>query len=360
LLTEEARVEKGTVRWLMAGGLVLVGACVLQTETVTGPKPEPGVDPALVAQLQDKISQLEGRVGDLQGQIDERKGAETDLQGQIDALKKAQADAEVCPREYTQDATETVIVLCKSGSDEIVRVGIGAAAFWIDRFEASVWSTPDGTAGAAQGVPFGVGGKDYPTSFPENGQFSAATSLLFARSQRGVTPSRFLTWFQAQAACAASGKRLPTNEEWQLAAAGTPDPTQTSDGSNGKCLTGPNGPRATGAPNAHINCASAWGAEDMIGNLSEWTLTWQMAPSAILTDSYTFTEWGPTYGEDRVRNISSVAYNNHLGPADHVPAAVSRGGSWDSGTGAGVFDVNLGDAPTVIEGHYGFRCVIPR
>ena len=40
----------------------------------------------------------------------------------------------------------------------------------------------------------------------------------------GVPPSGEVTWFQAQAACKNSRKRLPSNAEWQAAVAGTPDP----------------------------------------------------------------------------------------------------------------------------------------
>ena len=56
----------------------------------------------------------------------------------------------------------------------------------------------------------------------DNGQNCADD--IFAVSLAGVTPSARITWFQAQAACANAGKRLPTNAEWQVAVAGTPDP----------------------------------------------------------------------------------------------------------------------------------------
>src|SRR5262249_14521760 len=46
----------------------------------------------------------------------------------------------------------------------------------------------------------------------------------------GVTPSRFLNWFQATAAARNAGKRLPTNAEWQAAPLGTPDGTPCNVG----------------------------------------------------------------------------------------------------------------------------------
>jgi hypothetical protein len=43
---------------------------------------------------------------------------------------------------------------------------------------------------------------------------------IYAVSIPGVTPSRFITWFQAAAAARNAGKRLPSNAEWQATGAG--------------------------------------------------------------------------------------------------------------------------------------------
>ena len=106
-----------------------------------------------------------------------------------------------CPSGYERDTGRADIVLCTNGRDEMVKVG----DFWVDRYEASVWSAADCT-----GTQYG-NTDDWATvagTFPYHGSF---TVPLYACSVTGVTPSRYLTWFQAQAACTASGKHLITN-----------------------------------------------------------------------------------------------------------------------------------------------------
>jgi hypothetical protein len=135
-----------------------------------------------------------------------------------------------CPRGYTRDHTCPAcddIIVCVRGRDEMVKVG----DFWVDRFEASVWQD----AGCS-GTQYGGASDNWSsaTGFPYHGSF---TTPRYACSVRDVIPSRYLTWFQAQSACAASGKRLITNAEWQAAVAGTVDPGEST--AEGPCLTGP-------------------------------------------------------------------------------------------------------------------------
>jgi formylglycine-generating enzyme required for sulfatase activity len=110
----------------------------------------------------------------------------------------------------------------------------------MDKFEVSVWRVPNPTTtnaglvtkirqGKATAADLLAGGAtqrgaigDNYAPCTDNGQ--NCTNDLYAVSLPSVLPSAFITWFQAQEACANSGKRLPTSAEWQMAANGTPDP----------------------------------------------------------------------------------------------------------------------------------------
>src|SRR5439155_4806066 len=109
----------------------------------------------------------------------------------------------------------------------------------------------------------------FPTTFPGNGQW---TQPLYAVSIAGVQPTGCATWFQAQQACALSGKRLPTNAEWQMAVAGSPDPGGVDNGTTDCNVAATGGASVnTGSRSA---CVSRWGAFDMVGNMGEWTADW--------------------------------------------------------------------------------------
>jgi collagen triple helix repeat protein len=104
----------------------------------------------------------------------------------------------------------------------------------IDKYEASVWETTNaaliasirnGTVTsadltAAGAVQRGVASDDYGLGCPDTGN---GCLDFYAVSIPGVTPSAFLSWFQAAAAARNARKRLPSNAEWQAAALGTPD-----------------------------------------------------------------------------------------------------------------------------------------
>src|SRR5262249_8692811 len=175
-----------------------------------------------------------------------------------------------------------------SGAPVCAPDAVIAGARCIDKFEASVWRVPNPTTanaplvakiqkGTATGADLsvagarqlGTAGDDYEPC-TDQGESCAD---LYAVSLLSRGPSAFVTWFQAQEACANSGKRLPTSAEWQVAANGAPDPGPDDGGAD--CNTC-HFPVVVGT-GARRRCVSARGAFDMVGNHEEWTADWVAA-----------------------------------------------------------------------------------
>ncbi|MCI0454842.1 MAG: SUMF1/EgtB/PvdO family nonheme iron enzyme, partial [Candidatus Dadabacteria bacterium] len=152
------------------------------------------------------------------------------------------------------------------------------------------------------------------------------------------------TWFQAQQACLNVGKRLPTNAEWQGAAAGTPDPG--TDNEMTDCnIGGP--PFDVTATGSRSNCVSNFGAFDMVGNLFEWVADWIQDNG----DNDRGDVSTALYGMDLIFGIDEA-----FPEADRFPAALFRGGGFDFGASAGVFALVADVAPSVSGLSIGFRC----
>jgi formylglycine-generating enzyme required for sulfatase activity len=243
---------------------------------------------------------------------------------------------------YAYAATTGTSCVGNSAGDIMVKVG----PLCVDKYEASVWSNADGT-GTAYGVF--TGQTAYPGGFPANGNW---TTAVYAVSKAGVRPSTSVTWFQAQQACALSGKWLLTNAEWQMAAAGTPDPG--TDNRTTDCVVGSARAANTGSRSA---CVSNWSVNDMVGNVWEWVADWIQGPDG---DAATVgTQWAPdtvftssaTYGSDGIFGINEAFPSD-----DRFPAALIRGGGWILGPYAGVFALDASLGPSLSSGGIGFRC----
>jgi formylglycine-generating enzyme required for sulfatase activity len=277
-----------------------------------------------------------------------------------------------CPEGYTKDA-RTDITLCKKGADEIVKVG----DFWIDKYEPVIVDSTQYAEGRCDGagVPYGQSSYNYPSAFPRTGNW---TGPMYACSIYGVKPSAYMTWFQAQEACALSGKELCTNEQWQAAAAGTYDTTGTETGTQCHIKSTNTSARNTGlagsTPGGTDSCMSKWGTEDMIGNLSEWVSFWgQGGPDSsvsaggyagnVSTGNPGFALFSPeTTGDgDGTWNIAGTAYGCDKSGGNcewkvGQPFAALRGGNLDDGPRAGVFALELTYGPSYPVNSVGFRC----
>jgi formylglycine-generating enzyme required for sulfatase activity len=223
----------------------------------------------------------------------------------------------------------------------------------IDTYEASVWRVPDplGTnkrlvrkikAGrataallsAAGATQLGTAGDDYA---PCTADGQNCTNDIYAVSLAGVTPSAYITWFQAQQACKNSQKRLPSNAEWQAAVAGTPDPGP--DNGTTDCNT--NSAFAAVNTGSRSSCVSADGAFDMVGNLYEWVADW--VPASTVCPG-----WGGFSNDQMCLSGASTTANG--------PGALLRGGAFNNGTVAGPFAVIGSLLASDSNNNVGFRC----
>jgi formylglycine-generating enzyme required for sulfatase activity len=165
---------------------------------------------------------------------------------------------------------------------------------------------------------------------------------VFAVSLAGVAPSRLLTWFQAAAACRNARKRLPTNQEWQVAAFGAPDPGD-DDGTTDCNTTSttadlPEDPVPTGSRSA---CVSDVGAFDMVGNLNEWVAEW--VPASTVGPG-----WGSFSDDFMVLSGASTTASG--------PGALVRGGGFANFLFAGPLAISGLGEPSTANGSLGFRC----
>jgi len=221
--------------------------------------------------------------------------------------------------------------------------------FWADRYESSIVDAASFNGGKCDGTgnQYGTGMvDDFPSSFPDNGK---ATKRLHACSRAGGIPSRMVTWFQAAAACAFSGKHLCTNGEWQVAAFGTPEDSVSCNTSGQKAE------KAGG----RTKCQSQVGARDMVGNLWEWVDHWGQAGMGWITsDGQSTSPWpGAGYGSDRTYNVNGRAYSGVSGThTNGMPSAAFRGGYYGDGKAAGAFSMTWVAGPSHSQAPFGARC----
>lgn len=229
----------------------------------------------------------------------------------------------------------------------------------IDKYESSVWrldplqdrklikSIQSGTVTAAvlldaEVTQLGLTYGDYEPC-DNNGQDCPD---IYAVSVPGVLPSVSLTWFQAQQACNNSGKRLPSNAEWQAAVSGTPDATVSSpDNGTTTCVTGKSSYQGSAEPTgSRSDCVSTYGAYDMVGNIDEMVADWSLRSGCL---SYL-----PHVSDDKMCMFGAGTDTRY----DNAPAALIRGGAYFDKEKAGPLSVSATYRVIVAASNVGFRC----
>jgi hypothetical protein len=223
----------------------------------------------------------------------------------------------------------------------------------MDKFEASVWRVPSPTtlnAGLVREIQLGTAtqadlttagatqlGTTADNYAPCTDDGQNCTNDIYAVSLPSVVPAAFATWFQAQEACANSGKRLPTSAEWQGAANGSPDPGP--DNGTTDCTTDAALVSLTGA---RSSCVSARGAFDMVGNLTEWVADWVPLSTQCQI-------WGGGFSDDLMCLVGASETAS-------APGALLRGGFYFfMGELAGPLTVST-EEPSNGFHFIGFRC----
>ncbi len=234
-----------------------------------------------------------------------------------------EASTEAPVADVTQDMVEVPAGPFTMGADnadpeDAPAHEVDVPAFKIDRFEvtnADYAAFADATG--------------YQTYAEKEG--SAKNWRDFAGDGKENHPVVKVIWEDAKAYCEWLGKRLPTEVEWEKAARGTDartfpwgnewDPTKANVKETGL--------RGTAAVGSFSAGASPYGAEDMSGNVWEWTDSWYQAyPGNTANDPY--------YGEQ---------------------CRSTRGGGWfDEEPQVTTFNRNCAVAEVTANDELGFRC----
>jgi formylglycine-generating enzyme required for sulfatase activity len=171
----------------------------------------------------------------------------------------------------------------------------------------------------------------------ENSDISIVDGRYVARASRDNYPVTLVTWYGADAYCAAIGRALPTEAQWERAARGNQNSFYPWGMNWDETLANTSRSGADGIEpiDSYPKGQTTNGVLNMAGNVAEWTADWYSANYYNLSDGAT----------------------NPTGPASG-DVKVVRGGSWDNPplfarTVHRIDQFSPGEASYAL----GFRCV---
>jgi formylglycine-generating enzyme required for sulfatase activity len=204
--------------------------------------------------------------------------------------------------------------------DEAPRHPVTVSTFYLDTTEV--------TAGAYQSWCL-LGGSGKPDCQAVTPPFVSLDPRCALSRRLFDHPMNCISWAGANAYCAAQGKRLPTEEEWEFAARSASSsrfPWGNGEPSSDTrlCWSGIAARDGTCAVGSHPQGASAQGVQDLAGNVAEWT---------------------------------SSPYSTHYAWYRTSAEFVHRGGSWSTAQAGRVRAAARGKAdPKQRDFDVGFRC----
>jgi formylglycine-generating enzyme required for sulfatase activity len=171
-----------------------------------------------------------------------------------------------------------------------------------------------------------------------------------ALSVAGEMPWTHVAQPQAVQLCAKEGKRLPTAIEWYEAVSGTPDNINVCN-LNGEIM-------ATGAS---AGCVSGAGANDLVGNVWEFTSS-EVVDGLFENKSLPEEGYVEQVGADGLATVTSINPNNiynqdYFWSKAEGRFSIIRGGFYGSRLDGGIYAVHAANDINFASAAIGFRCV---
>ncbi|MCI0528333.1 MAG: formylglycine-generating enzyme family protein [Nitrospira sp.] len=196
------------------------------------------------------------------------------------------------------------LAMLEAGVDEFPQQKVVLKAFWIDQYEVTVEQYKQFAEATGHRAPPIWTDPAYSSLLPSH-------------------PVIDVSWDDAEAYCKWSGKRLPTEAEWEKAARGTDGRIwpwgNTFD--SAKANTMDSGKGWTVSVGSLEGDISPYGVHDMAGNAMEWTASWYKAYPGNTLQRVAFGE--------KYRVMKGGAWNNSALPFSRAANRHAVAPKWD-------------------------------